>query len=634
MEGSIAGCGNEVQALNTCTTALSDTTFALVTGLESAKAYRVRAGARKLYARISGRSDRVQATTLALRVRSSAEPGLESTSNPQRSQGGPQRKDIGSLDGGGNTGSNGNTGGSGGSGGTTSTTASPAETLKLALWTHRTAYMPGQTLRLYRTIAPGGASPRSSVVFYLERLGSAGRRYLAPGASSDESLLRPEPVDQFGLPADPARVSRLVTVERGLTWQGPAPSTPGLWQFVMELRKGSQSVEPQRMWAKFVVGPGRLLNRRGFVRNVTDDLTVDGGRVHYLMDRLVVRDGATLRLEPGALVAAFGPNAEIAVEPGGRIEASGTRQMPVVLTCTNQPGDRAPGCWGGLRIRGRAPVTGDGGDRPDDSSGWLRHVRIEFAGAGPAEGPATPALALHGVGSGTVLEHVQARSSAGDGIAFVGGTVGCDFCVASASGADGLSWERGWRGRMRQLYVWQGLGEGDAIDGRNLDFGPDLEPRSHPVLANVTLTTGASGAGWSRSKGTGLRLHAGTGLTGRQLLVHGFRGGAVVAGPRAGQLLEDGTSGVADSIRFGNLPRPLKGWSGEGVEFVWKRPLLRNAGTDPNHDPRPKRLLKAQEDPPGEADYVGAFGEDNWLEEWTVFGLESDYVPQNTEDSP
>ena len=59
---------------------------------------------------------------------------------------------------------------------------------------------------------------------------------------------------------------------------------------------------------------------------------------------------------------------------------------------------------------------------------------------------------------------------------------------------------------------------------------------------------------------------------------------------------------------------------------------LRNA--DPNHDPRPAQLLEAQESPPGEADYFAAFGEDNWLEDWTVFGLDPDYDTQNTEDSP
>ena len=31
---------------------------------------------------------------------------------------------------------------------------------------------------------------------------------------------------------------------------------------------------------------------------------------------------------------------------------------------------------------------------------------------------------------------------------------------------------------------------------------------------------------------------------------------------------------------------------------------------------------------PSEERYIGAFGEENWLDEWTVFGPESDYDPQ------
>ena len=134
-------------------------------------------------------------------------------------------------------------------------------------------------------------------------------------------------------------------------------------------------------------------------------------------------------------------------------------------------------------------------------------------------------------------------------------------------------------------------------------------------------------AGGPGSKGAGLRLHAGTALTADRLLVLGFRQAAVVAGPRAAQLFDDGTSAVTVSIQYGNR-RVLQGWRGEGANFRTQSPQLRNAGTDPNHDPCPETLRPAQGDRPGDADYVGAFGEENWLEEWTVFGLEADYAPQ------
>ena len=512
----------------------------------------------------------------------------------------------------------------------------PRGPLKLALWTDRSSYRPGQQLRLFRSLDPRRLRDEHAVLLYLQRVGSDQRTYLAPRADDDQP--RSEPVDQFGRPEGAFRFRVPATVERQQTWQGPAPLQPGLWQFVMELHSRSDSVEPKRIWAKFTVGPGHLYNRRGFQREVTRELTLTGDRTHYLGDRLVVRPGATLWLRAGTLLRAYGPSAEIVVEPGGRIVAEGTREAPVVLTCSAPVGQRAPGCWGGLRIHGRAPVTGGEGaaakgDAWDDSSGSLRYLRVEFAGASPQQDTAAPALALHGVGSGTLLQHVQVRSSAGDGFAFVGGAAGCDYCLASDSGGHGLSWQRGFRGSLRHLYVWQGSGDGDAVHGRNLDSGPDRQPRSHPQLANLTLTA-ATGAAGRAGRGAGLRLQAGSALTATRLLVLGFaRSAALVADPRSGQLFEDGASAVTDSIQHRNL-RAHRGWSGAGVKFRTETTLkLRNAGTDPNHDPRPKGSLEALEDSDGEAAYVGAFGEENWLEEWTVFGPESVYdLRQGSED--
>ena len=510
----------------------------------------------------------------------------------------------------------------------------PPGPLKLALWTDRSSYRPGQQLRLYRSLDPRRLPDEHAVLLYLQRVGSEQRTYLALHANGDQ--LRSEPADQFGHPEGAFFFGVPATVDRQQTWQGPAPLQPGLWQFVMELHSRSESSEPKRIWAKFMVGPGRVLNRRGFQREVTQELTLTGDRVHYLLHRLVVRPGATLRLQAGALLRAHGPSAEIVVEPGGRIVAEGTRQAPVVLTCSAPVGQRAAGCWGGLRIHGRAPITGGEGAAADgdawyDSSGSLSYLRVEFAGGSPQQDTAAPALALHRVGFGTLMQHVQVRSSAGDGIAFLGGAVRCDYCVASDSGGHGLSWQRGFRGSLRHLYVWQGSGDGDAVHGRNLDSGPDRQPRSHPVLANVTLTVTAP---WRAGKGAGLRLQAGSALTATRLLVLGFsRSAALVADPRAAQLFEDGTSAVTDSIQFRNL-RAHRGWNGAGVKFRTHAALtLRNADTDPNHDPRPKRLQEVLLDSHGEAAYIGAFGEENWLEEWTVFGPESEYdLRERSED--
>ena len=101
-----------------------------------------------------------------------------------------------------------------------------------------------------------------------------------------------------------------------------------------------------------------------------------------------------------------------------------------------------------------------------------------------------------------------------------------------------------------------------------------------------------------------------------------------MATPSTAATSTPGTSAVTDSIQFRNQ-RAHRGWSGAGVKFRAHAALtLRNADTDPNHDPRPKRLQEVLLDSHGEAAYIGAFGEENWLEEWTVFGPESEYGPR------
>ena len=102
-----------------------------------------------------------------------------------------------------------------------------------------------------------------------------------------------------------------------------------------------------------------------------------------------------------------------------------------------------------------------------------------------------------------------------------------------------------------------------------------------------------------------------------------------------------GTSSVADAVLTNS------GWRHAGssevsgpfesyVEYIDRDPDLFNVRHEPNPDPRPRsgsvalRLGNATVPPYDSrflrsAEYVGAFRKKNWLEEWTLFGPESDY---------
>ncbi len=530
--------------------------------------------------------------------------------------------------------------------------------LQLALWTDRPGYRAGETVRLYHTLDPHDDDGSYRTFLYLEQAGGGERRFLSPLQGGGQ--LHADAVDRYGLRADTAVARALAAADRVLSWEGEAPA-PGQWHFVLELRPGEPSQRDgqpdgpspttRRAWAKFTVAERTiLLNRRGFDREIRSDATLRSDTLYYLGHQLFVRDGATLTLQPGTVLLAFGRHAAIIVEPGGRIVAEGTRQAPVVLTCSAPVGQREPGCWGGLRILGKAPVTrlegvapgvlpaeraAYGGSDADGSSGLLRYVRVEFAGASGEEPDAAgPAIGLYGAGSATLLDHVQARHSLGSGFALSGGSARCDRCVASSSGSAGLAWDRGWRGSAAHLYVQHGPQGLHGLDGGNDEQGHDREPRSLPTLSNVTLLH-SQPYGRRARRAAGVHLRTGSGLRARDLLASRFGGGGVQAGPRAGMLFTEGESSLAGALLYlnGAGRRQLRGLGlRDALEYINRKPDLRDVRYFANPDPRPKPDSPALADE-GEG-YIGAFGrKDNWLEQWTVFGPESVYdLRERSED--
>ena len=289
------------------------------------------------------------------------------------------------------------------------------------------------------------------------------------------------------------------------------------------------------------------------------------------------------------------------------------------------------------RLEGTAPGVlpaeraAYGGSEAERSSGALRYVRVEFAGASPDPEAPAAAVGLYGAGSGTVLDHVQARASLGDGFAFHGGSASCDYCVASGSGAAGLAWQRGWRGEASHLYVQHGRGGRDGLAGGHDGQGHDQEPRSLPTLSNVTLVH-AVPYGRHERRAAAVRLADGSAVQASDLLAARFGGGALRASGRSRLLFGEGESSVGPALLYLNGSPQVPSFLAEAVKFSARDPKLRDVRDYANPDPRPKAASPALT---GEREgYIGAFGRtENWLEEWTVFGPESVYdLRQRAED--
>ena len=525
--------------------------------------------------------------------------------------------------------------------------------MKAAIWTNKLGYSTGEQMDVYLTLNPMGDTNEYTWFVYRENIGTGERKYLP---ATKGGPLTEDVIDTTAQAAPMYTSATVTATEQERIWRGSVPA-PGLWQWVGELRNEDATQVVKKIYAKFVVSqqPRVELGFDGTDTEITEDTVWTNDTIYRLRHQVFVNPGATLTIQAGTLIQALGQNAVIVVEKGGKIMAEGRRDAPIVMTCDQPVGLRESGCWAGLIVLGNAPMTRGtglaegvipetrpvyGGDDPLDSSGVLRYVRVEFAGVDFNPETQPNAFGFHGIGAGTVIEYIQAHEGEDDGIEFFGGTANCMYCVSSGSKDDSLDWAFGWQGMAQYVFIHQDPQGDNGIEADNDSQGFDRTPRSHPHLYNVTMVGGLF-QDENSSSGDGMRIRVGTAITARNVVVMGFGGDALDVRDNSPSLFADGTSSIKNSILTLNGAKvgdaQIKGGVEASVEYMDVDPMLVNVRYEANPDPRPmlgspSRLIGNAATPPGgksafdaSAQFIGAFGEENWLEEWTFFGDEFDY---------
>lgn len=236
-------------------------------------------------------------------------------------------------------------------------------------------------------------------------------------------------------------------------------------------------------------------------KNVTADTTWTADNVYVLQGAVFVNNGATLTIEAGTLI--IGDSASLGtliISQGAKIDARGTADAPIVMTSDQPVGQRRRADWGGLIINGYAPLNvpggegegeGDtgtfGGSSPNDDSGTLQYLRVEFAGTEFSPDNELNGIAFQGVGRGTTVDHIQVHMNKDDGVEFFGGTVNLKYVVLTGNADDSFDVTEGWTGMAQFVFIQQ-YGD-DADNGFEIDNNAEnntLKPTTNPRIYNVT----------------------------------------------------------------------------------------------------------------------------------------------------
>jgi hypothetical protein len=238
---------------------------------------------------------------------------------------------------------------------------------------------------------------------------------------------------------------------------------------------------------------------------ITGDVTWKASEKYLLRGFVYVTEGSKLTIEPGTVI--FGDKdskGSLIVERGGQIIAEGTAAAPIVFTSNQPAGSRGYGDWGGLVLAGRAPVNqasptmeggirgSYGGNNPDDNSGVLKYVRIEFAGIAFQPNSEINGLTLYGVGRGTKIDYIQVSYCGDDSFEWFGGTVDSKYLVAHRGWDDEFDTDFGFSGRVQFGFSirdrrYADVSQSNGFESDNFNPGtPESGPKTTPVFANIT----------------------------------------------------------------------------------------------------------------------------------------------------
>ncbi len=245
--------------------------------------------------------------------------------------------------------------------------------------------------------------------------------------------------------------------------------------------------------------------------DITTNTTWTTGQVVLLQNKVYVKSGATLTIQPGVIVRGdYATQGALVVTRGAKIVAQGTSTNPIIFTSNNAVGNRAEGDWGGVVILGNGIVnqpggianiegitpsadTQYGGNDDADSSGVFSYVRIEFPGIPLQPNKEINGLTLGAVGSRTKLDHIQVSFSGDDAFEWFGGAARAKYLISFRSLDDDFDTDFAYKGyvqfglMVRDKDMSDAAGDSNGFESDNEGTAPYLSrPLTSAIFSNVT----------------------------------------------------------------------------------------------------------------------------------------------------
>jgi hypothetical protein len=295
-------------------------------------------------------------------------------------------------------------------------------------------------------------------------------------------------------------------------------------------------------------GTGQLVTVGGSGESaITTNTTWTASNKYLLKGFVYVRSGATLTIEPGTIIRGDkDTKGTLIIEPGAKIMAMGTAEKPIVFTSNQPKGSRNYGDWGGVVLAGKAPVNSiDGANLPTaeggittkyggtdaaDNSGTMQYVRIEFPGVALTPNNELNGLTFDGVGSGTVIDHIQVSYSGDDGFEWFGGNVNAKYLVSHRTFDDDFDTDLGYAGKVQFGVSLRDPLQADqsgskAFESDNDNNGTNRDPKTSAVFSNITAVgplINATGGNFSPQYTAGVHIRRNSSISILNSVIMGY----------------------------------------------------------------------------------------------------------------